>query len=137
MRPIDADALKQDLATFVVGGAKAIEETTSGTNWINGIHTAYREIDSMPTIDFFGYWIPVEERLPEEDDRSDVLPYYLVWYEYFRYGDYNKPFQTYGIAYFLYGRWCGDDMNGTDVKVIAWMPIPKPYEKEVKKDDSI
>jgi len=67
--------------------------------------------------------------LPEEGDIDD-LKYYLVWYEYFRYGDYNKPFQTYGTAYFLYGRWVGDDMNGTNSRVIAWMPIPEPYEEE-------
>lgn len=37
-------------------------------------------------------WISVKDRLPE--DGKEVL----CWYEYFRYGNYNRMFQTYGIG---------------------------------------
>lgn len=47
-------------------------------------------------------WIPVTERLPKEGERV------LVWYEYFRYGDYNWMCQTYGIGYQYEGHWSGD-----------------------------
>ena len=53
MRPIDADALKEDLTRFYAGEV-----------------TARNLIDEQPTI---GGWISVEERLPEED--KDVLAY--------------------------------------------------------------
>jgi len=53
MRPIDADALKEDLTRFYDGEV-----------------TARNLIDEQPTI---GGWISVEERLPEED--KDVLAY--------------------------------------------------------------
>ena len=58
MRLIDADAFKEHLAGFVAGGEKAIKETTCGNEWIDGVHTAYREIDNMPTVERpHGKWI--------------------------------------------------------------------------------
>ena len=67
-------------------------------------------------------WIPVEERLPEAD--APVL----CWYEYFRYGEYNQMYRTYGIGYCINGRWCGEVSNGRNAKVLAWMPLPEPPE---------
>lgn len=48
-----------------------------------------------------GGWIPCEDRLPE--DGVDVL----VWFEYFRYGEYDRLFQTTGISYMYNGKWSG------------------------------
>lgn len=70
-------------------------------------------------------WIPVEEGLPEEWQKV------LVWYEYFRYGEYNCMFGTYGIGWQLDGHWSGD-VSGTRARCIAWQPLPEPYrQKEV------
>lgn len=67
-------------------------------------------------------WIDAEERLPKNEDEV------LVWYEYFRYGNYNCMWQMYGIGSYLkqYDRWSGDPSQGTKVKVLYWMPLPKP-----------
>lgn len=66
-------------------------------------------------------WIKPSEQLPEE------YTYVLCWYEYFRYGDYNRMFKTYGIGFYdsAYNKWCGD-VTGHKVNVIAWMPLPEP-----------
>lgn len=67
-------------------------------------------------------WIPCSERMPEECEEV------LVWYEYFRYGDYNCMFQTYGIGYHVEGHWRGN-VNGVKARCIAWMPLPEPYHE--------
>lgn len=69
-------------------------------------------------------WISVEERLPESGEEV------LIWYSYFRYGDYNAYYQTYGLAHYIeeYKGWYGQDASGTDFKVLYWAPLPKPPE---------
>lgn len=68
-------------------------------------------------------WIPVTERLPED---GDVV---LCWYEYFRFGEYNRMYRTYGIGYYINGMWGGDVSNVRNIKVLAWMPLPAPPEE--------
>ena len=81
-------------------------------------------------------WIPVSERLPEEDGD------YFVTYEKGYAEDYNFP--PIGIAGFdvdceSFGYWyeqfdrhtlgsLGSDWE--EIKVIAWMPLPEPYMAE-------
>ena len=70
-------------------------------------------------------WISVKERLPES-----LVPV-LCWYEYFRYGNYNCMYQTYGLGYYFRdGMWGGEVSNGHQTKVLAWMPLPEPPKGE-------
>ena len=71
-------------------------------------------------------WIPVTEGLPEE------LETVLVWFEYYRYGNFNCMYQTYGLGYVVGGKFSGI-INGTSgwkkLKGIAWMPVQGPCEE--------
>lgn len=69
-------------------------------------------------------WIPVTERLPENGVKV------LCWYEYFRYGEYNRMYETYGIGYQFGKSWGGEVAQGQKAKVLAWMPLPEPPEQE-------
>ncbi len=90
----------------------------------------YKIIEEQPKIE----WIPVEERLPEP------FEYVLVWFEYFRYGEYNCLYQTYGISYTVvfdgkcqFSGFVNCESGWQDLRILAWQPLPKPY-KGVMKD---
>ena len=74
-----------------------------------------------------GGWIPCSERMPENDFEE-----VLVWFEYFRYGEYNRLFQTHGIGFTFKGEWSGF-VNGSSgwhqLRVIAWQPLPAAYKE--------
>ena len=66
-------------------------------------------------------WISVKDRLPDDD--SDVL----VWFEYFRYGEYERLFQRYGIGNCIDETWLINGETGwKQLRVIAWQKLPEP-----------
>jgi hypothetical protein len=78
---------------------------------------------------FVSRWIPVSERLPDTDDKV------LCWYEYYHWSR-GKVLPEYGLGrYFKETKaWFGEVAHGVDVRVIAWMPLPKPYKAESEKE---
>lgn len=91
----------------------------------------WSDLSAKLAVENVGGWTACEDRLPE--DGIDVL----VWYEYFRYGAYNRAFQTTGISFTHNGKWSGF-VNGASgwekLRILAWQPLPTPYKsKECKK----
>lgn len=71
-------------------------------------------------------WIPVSKKLPKEGVKV------LVWYEYFRYGSYNRLFQAYGLGYVYRGEFApfiNRESGWQQLRVIAWMPLPEKYKE--------
>lgn len=67
-------------------------------------------------------WRPASD--PPKEDCKDVL----VYFEYFRHGEYNRLFRTIGIGYAWEGEWSAF-VNGQSgwrqLKILAWMPLPE------------
>lgn len=122
MRLIDADSiypwyLKAFKENIELGfkGIKPYEPRFS-MNDIKG------NLDNIPTINNIelhldNNWTKVKDGLP--DEMEEVLCYY----EYYRYGDYNCMWRTYGVGCMvkLDGKpyWHGD-VHGHKSRVIAW-----------------
>lgn len=88
-------------------------------------------------------WIPVEEAMPPEHDSifANFKNTYL-WgnFMFEKISDdvnvtieFDKGKRRTSTMHTTDGEWIGDHF--TNFKVIAWMPLPKEYEKEVKNND--
>lgn len=110
MRLIDADKLLRDIEHYNLSDGKF-------QHWV----------EIQPTVKTEPRWIPCSERLPQS--YVDVL----VWFEYYRYGSYNRLYQTHGIGTYSenYESWTINHESGWHkLRVIAWMPLPEPYMEE-------
>lgn len=137
MRLIDADV--------VIGKAECLfkdlnsTEDFMGIGYNHGVGDSIAIIKNAPTIEAepvkHGRWIPVSERLPEED--TEVL----ISYRYKEgEGDTSHvdiDITTYGQMYFG-GNKVGNNKHWrapfeyfhSNYEVIAWMPLPEPYKRE-------
>ena len=118
MRLIDADSIKKK-AYYSEDGYLVVDVS---------------DIDDSPTIEFSNAWIPVHEHPPEEDE--DVILQFKEGrdcpdpaIQIGHIGEHvieNNNFEQIGIATV----WYTDEYYYPFEQVIAWMPLPEPYETE-------
>lgn len=119
MRLIDADAFKEYIKDGIDG---LILPKDQAVKVIAITKSFLKDIDEQPTIEIPRVeWIPCSERLPQKSG------WYAVTVK--KYGRV-----TIELSVHIEGEpWCADN-------AVAWMPLPKPYEKEVndngRKSDS-
>ena len=81
-------------------------------------------IKVLPTVENKGEWIPVSERLPEEENKRYWICTDCGYQCECRWTNGN-PFWTY-----LTTDWHWNIMDVPQYsKVVAWMPLPEPYKK--------
>lgn len=123
----EGDCISRQAAIDAANSRKTAEQCEAGKtrNWT--IDICVDMIKQLPSAQPEPQWIPCERNLPE--DYTDVL----AWFEYFRYGDYNCLYQTYGIGSYSmeYDSWMINHETGwRKLRVIAWMPLPEPWRGE-------
>lgn len=125
MRLIDADALTDAMYT------ETMLKDTDMQRWDSGCWIRYKLFENVlkeqPTIDAMPRWIPVSERLPEIDMHYPHSEPYLVVYD----GGSMDVARWSNINWFWVDHvtepyWC----KAQYCEVIAWMPLPKPYQEE-------
>lgn len=107
-RPIDADVLREMIEFCHYFG-------DDGTTFNASEKEALMQmIDDAPTIEA-QTWIPCSERLPTEEEQDINLGVLVTLWNGYKGMDFD---------WYHDGRWYdwGD-------RVIAWMPLPKPYEE--------
>ena len=117
------------------------EELERGKHWDGHTEKDVTRLLSLPTIQTEPHWIPVSERLPEEHE-SMFAKYYNTpkWNNCMWLKESGKMLVSVEVpgneiivdtAKMINGKWFFG-LSFIDKKVIAWMPLPKPFEGGIK-----
>ncbi len=111
-----SDLISRQAVDKIIDGLLENDNLQASPSVWYGLHMIKQLPSAQPTVDAVPQWIPCSERLPE-DDRTKVVTLANGNTEagYYSNGDW----------------WCiGDSIALENPTVIAWMPLPKPYEVE-------
>lgn len=113
---LSEDCISRQEVEYLISGGKYVDE-----DYEQFIDRLLKKLENLPPVTPTQRWIPISERLPDE------IGTYLVTLEYKEHGIGVKTL-------WYYGKQMGWDLRVADV-VIAWKPLPQPYEIREEKDD--
>ncbi len=127
MRLIDADALEELFRETIGYIAKNPKMTHSFEHMVRASAVVIEMIKDAPTIDSQAQWISVSERLPDIKEHHVSEPC-IVYCENGAYGFTELEENIFGQV----GWYCEreDEFHESLGKVLAWMPVPKPYQED-------
>lgn len=136
-RLIDANALDEEVRNFFL----TIIGDPSQSTVVRECKESFRRIiDEQPTVYEVNDWIPVDEKLPEEDDirfymcivenHEEDLPMFCQYNELYGFGFWQDIYDPVTLG-FVDTEFKTNDELGYE-KVIAWQPLPEPYIKNPK-----
>lgn len=108
MRPIDADELLKEINDVYSG--YMLSEQFAPADFARMVEAA-PAVDPSPA----KKWIPVTERLPEED--TNVLVTLVKGRCKVMYAKYDRQLQKFCVGNYIRSKY-----------VTAWMPLPQPYK---------
>ena len=135
MRPIDADELIEDLLYDVELDDRALDSTDEV-----GLSRVMCQIErgckqemvdmlkQAPTIEQ-PQWIPCSEKLPTDNDYDESFIVTIQCEHVDGWDDYVT-----GYADFTPHGWDIQSYYLGQIKVVAWMPLPEPYQAERRED---
>lgn len=124
---IDERKLKKELAELHFDVPYSVHDD----RWTPYTLALDRVIDLIKNQPKVNEWIPVEERLPEFDCDSELYDFQLVTIEN---GDVCFGVYRNDDEEWLTRMNEGKSVYTNEHKVLAWMPLPKPYEKGVNEE---
>ena len=126
MRLIDADALMEQ-PIWLCGGWVG---DSYAEGYMDALDKFEETVKSAPTVDAEPRWIPCEEKLPEQEEKV-----YLVYLEDGHICD-CKWWCRNLISLEPTEQWRWDILDLPQYgRVLAWMPLPEPYDGERKDNE--
>ena len=133
-RLIDANALDDEVTNFFL----AITGNPKQTTVVRECKESFRRmIDEQPTVYANNGWIPVSEKLPEDDDmrfymcivenHEEDLPMFCQYDGEYGFGFWHDIYDSESLG-FVDTEFKTNDELGYE-KVVAWQPLPEPYKE--------
>ena len=93
--------------------------------------TAVRSWNERSFSESDGEWLPYDNA-----HRPAIEQECIVWFEYYRYGDFNCKYQTMGLMTYPHEGIINGESGWRELKILKWMPAPRHPEGDELSDET-